>query len=226
MADADLVLAPESSVSTKTIDLVDSEEINEDVIQISSNQALISSLLLAFTYVISGDQVDLGELSIKGNPICAGWKGYRNEGGDLAFDDECGSCQNVWKSCEHNDNTIMTIQAFNFVASLCFIGNVCINVFQIQLFAKMPKSGAKMLYIELGRVITKLLPNATICIGLMAFTIAFFLQMSLTVPPEVFWPLFICGLLLVFFLGAMVCLMNIRANRVKLAMKSKGIKAS
>lgn len=214
---------PEGATSGRTVDLVSADEVNEDIIQIASNQAMISSLLLAFTFVISGDQIDLGELSIKGNPICEGWKGYRAVSGDLQFEDECSSCQNIWSTCTSNDSIVSAIQGINFLSSLLFICNVCVNVAQIQLFARLPKAGSKALYKEMGKLLNKHIPNLTICSGLVWFIVAFFLQASLVMPPEGFVPIAIAGGFLVLLTMGTVFAMNRSMEGVKNKMKKHAV---
>lgn len=202
---------PIDAITTSTA-LMDAQEIYEDILQVSSGQAMASSLLLTFAYVISGDQVDL-------EPICSGWKGRRAENKDFQFDDLCQTCQNIWDTCVSNDAVVITIQVFNFFSSLFFLMNAIINVSLVQLFARLPRTGAKILYDELGQLLTKRLPNTMISMGVVTFAVAFFLQASLVLSPLTFAVFLGIGGFVVLVLLATVVYMVKRYHMVKEAVR-------
>uniref|UniRef100_A0A7S0BD25 Uncharacterized protein n=1 Tax=Pyrodinium bahamense TaxID=73915 RepID=A0A7S0BD25_9DINO len=160
----------------------ESEAIYDKMININSTISLLSALILAFTYSMDNVTLDLSEGWP--NPVCEGWIGYKADGSDLEYNDECSSCNNIWSSCELCEHLVQAYMSLMCLSMFLCTFSVIYCVGQLLNFSMIPKDQAKAYAetigwrVQIGRVLMNL--------GLTCFLLGAAVKFSLTLTPAAF----------------------------------------
>ncbi|CAK0884107.1 unnamed protein product [Prorocentrum cordatum] len=115
----------------------DPDDLKENLFNMNSTVALLSALLMSFTFSNDFVALDLGEGFP--DPICAGWTGYQSESGNLRFQDDCSECINIWQSCDTCAIMAGIFQILMQITTICAGLSVSYSCGMIFNFSSLPK---------------------------------------------------------------------------------------